>query len=604
MALPASAALSGVPHAARPLGAARRTLVGALATALSGLALVGALPANAYAQQETGGPIVIPGNGERNPADAQALVSRIETSAPRRTAAQGATLTSLRPTPAAQRVPNGDEIVIPGNGEAAGQAAAATYAAGVVQGAPVVRTAAAYGTAYGVAATGAAPAGVVPAAGMPRSSNPAGAAPIGGMQVAGMPVAVQRVNMQTGMRQAGAMAAGSAPVRYSMPATQNQPVASAAYASAPAVAMADASAPVEIDPLSARGEPPQLGSAGGSTAAVKTSAPAIRAVAAATPQTAQAQSAQGRGLQAVAGQAAQAAQAAQTAQARPAQAAPTQAAQAAQAEQAAQARAQFVQQQIAAQLAQAQATRTNPRVVTVNAASGAAGANVAQGMNAVPGAAAVAVNAAVPAGQQDPESIRATAFAFLQQQTAGLPGKITITVSPAFARGLAGCTTLEPFMPVGARLWGRTSVGVRCAGARPWTIYLRANVSLLGTYYSAARQIAPGDMLTAADLVARDGDLATLPQAVITDPAQAVGAVALARIGAGLPLRQDLLRSATSVTIGQTVKVVAAGEGFSISAEGSVMNNASPGQQVRVKTANGQIVTGIVKDGSTVEIQL
>jgi flagella basal body P-ring formation protein FlgA len=34
------------------------------------------------------------------------------------------------------------------------------------------------------------------------------------------------------------------------------------------------------------------------------------------------------------------------------------------------------------------------------------------------------------------------------------------------------------------------------------------------------------------------------------------------------------------------------------------MNNASPGQQVRVKTASGQIISGIVKDGATVEIQL
>jgi len=28
------------------------------------------------------------------------------------------------------------------------------------------------------------------------------------------------------------------------------------------------------------------------------------------------------------------------------------------------------------------------------------------------------------------------------------------------------------------------------------------------------------------------------------------------------------------------------------------MNNAAPGQQVRVKTAGGQIISGIVKDGS------
>jgi flagella basal body P-ring formation protein FlgA len=65
-----------------------------------------------------------------------------------------------------------------------------------------------------------------------------------------------------------------------------------------------------------------------------------------------------------------------------------------------------------------------------------------------------------------------------------------------------------------------------------------------------------------------------------------------------------MLRSATSVTIGQTVRVVAVGPGFTISSEGSVMNNASPGQQVRVKTPGGQIISGIVKDGSTVEIQM
>ncbi|MEX3935583.1 flagellar basal body P-ring formation chaperone FlgA [Paraburkholderia phymatum] len=212
--------------------------------------------------------------------------------------------------------------------------------------------------------------------------------------------------------------------------------------------------------------------------------------------------------------------------------------------------------------------------------------------------------APVPAGQQDGESIRRAALAYLQQQSAGLPGKVEISVATAFPRGLAACTTLEPFMPTGARLWGRTTVGVRCAGERPWTLYLQAKVSVHATYYLASRAIGPGELLTAADLVARDGDLTLLPQAVITDPAQAVGSVALMRVSAGLPLRRDMLKSAESVTIGQTVKVVAQGQGFSISAEGSVMNNASPGQPVKVKMASGQIVQGIVKDGGTVEIQL
>ncbi|KVN88060.1 flagellar basal body P-ring formation chaperone FlgA [Burkholderia ubonensis] len=219
-------------------------------------------------------------------------------------------------------------------------------------------------------------------------------------------------------------------------------------------------------------------------------------------------------------------------------------------------------------------------------------------------AAAAAATAATPPGQQDPDTIRRTALAFLQQQIAGLPGKPAASVAPSFPRGLAACTTLEPFLPTGARLWGRTTVGVRCAGERPWTVYLQAKVTVQATYYAAARQIAPGEVLTAADLVARDGDLTLLPLAVITDPSQAVGSTALARVAAGLPLRQDMLKSAASVSAGQTVRVVAAGPGFTISTEGSALANAAPGQSVRVRMAAGQIVTAIVKDAGTVEIPL
>ncbi|AOJ64053.1 flagellar biosynthesis protein FlgA [Burkholderia ubonensis] len=219
-------------------------------------------------------------------------------------------------------------------------------------------------------------------------------------------------------------------------------------------------------------------------------------------------------------------------------------------------------------------------------------------------AAAAAATVATPPGQQDPDTIRRTALAFLQQQIAGLPGKPAASVASSFPRGLAACTTLEPFLPTGARLWGRTTVGVRCAGERPWTVYLQAKVTVQATYYAAARQIAPGEVLTAADLVARDGDLTLLPLAVITDPSQAVGSTALARVAAGLPLRQDMLKSAASVSAGQTVRVVAAGPGFTISTEGSALANAAPGQSVRVRMAAGQIVTAIVKDAGTVEIPL
>lgn len=205
---------------------------------------------------------------------------------------------------------------------------------------------------------------------------------------------------------------------------------------------------------------------------------------------------------------------------------------------------------------------------------------------------------------QDPEAIRALATDFLRQQTTGLPGKVGITVAPSFARGLAACAQLTPFLPPGARLWGRTTVGVRCTGAKPWTLYLQARIAIAGTYYVAARTIAPGEVIGATDLIARDGDLAALPQATVTDASQAIGSTATARITAGLPLRQDLMRVANAVQAGQNVRLVAQGPGFSVSAEGSALSNASPGQPVRVKTAGGQIISGIVRNDGAVEVRL
>ncbi|MEX3950443.1 flagellar basal body P-ring formation chaperone FlgA [Paraburkholderia sp. EG287B] len=254
------------------------------------------------------------------------------------------------------------------------------------------------------------------------------------------------------------------------------------------------------------------------------------------------------------------------------------------------------------------ANRVAPVVVDAGAAALAGAKPVASASTSAPpnpNTSAVATNVqATPPGQQDGESIRAAALAFLQQQSAGLPGHVGITVAPVFPRGLAACTSLEPFMPPGARTYGHTTVGVRCIGAKPWTLYVSARIAVDVTYYVASRQIGAGEALSAADFMPRAGDLANLPQTIITDPNQATGAVALARISAGLPLRTDMLRSAASVVIGQTVKVIAVGSNFTISAEGSALNNAEPGQQVRVRTSGGQIISGVVKDAGTVQVQI
>lgn len=211
---------------------------------------------------------------------------------------------------------------------------------------------------------------------------------------------------------------------------------------------------------------------------------------------------------------------------------------------------------------------------------------------------------ATPAGKQDPALIMKAAEDFLRQQANGLPGRVTITVPPVMPRGLAACDNLQTFMAPGAPVWGRTTVGVRCTGEKPWTLYVVARVSVQATYYVAARELMPGDVIQATDLLPRDGDLAVMPRAIVTDPSQAIGAVTQNRITPGLPVRTDLIRSANAIQLGQTVKVVGEGNGFSISVDGSAMNNANPGQQVRVRIDNGQTVMGTVTGRGVVQIPM
>jgi flagella basal body P-ring formation protein FlgA len=150
----------------------------------------------------------------------------------------------------------------------------------------------------------------------------------------------------------------------------------------------------------------------------------------------------------------------------------------------------------------------------------------------------------------------------------------------------------------------RMSVGVRCTAPRPWNVYVQATVSMPGQYYVAARPINAGETLQMADLAPRDGDLINLPPGAITDPQSVIGMTASYRIGMGQPIRATNLRSAGSVQRGQMVRITARGAGFVVSSEGQVMQNAAPGSTVEVKTASGQIVSGILQPQGNVEVPL
>ena len=67
---------------------------------------------------------------------------------------------------------------------------------------------------------------------------------------------------------------------------------------------------------------------------------------------------------------------------------------------------------------------------------------------------------AAVAAPQDMAAIRQTAQAYALQQTAGLPGQVSVTLGNVDAMQLAECAKLQAFLPPGGKLWGNASVGV------------------------------------------------------------------------------------------------------------------------------------------------
>ena len=226
-------------------------------------------------------------------------------------------------------------------------------------------------------------------------------------------------------------------------------------------------------------------------------------------------------------------------------------------------------------------------------------------MKTLPATLLLALTASVAAAPptEDPARLRQMATSHLAQLTAGMPGEVRIEADlPKSATKLARCDAPEAFIPEGSRLAGNVTVGIRCHAPNNWTVYVRTNVSIMTTYLVAAVPLTPGQTLTADLLETRRGDLAKLAQDVITQPELAVGKVMATGLVAGAPIRGGMLRAPQVVSQGQGIRLMVNGKGFSISSEGRALNNASAGQVVQVRTASGQVVSGIARQGGLVDI--
>ncbi|MBV9891037.1 MAG: flagellar basal body P-ring formation protein FlgA [Rhizobacter sp.] len=170
---------------------------------------------------------------------------------------------------------------------------------------------------------------------------------------------------------------------------------------------------------------------------------------------------------------------------------------------------------------------------------------------------------------------------------------------------LAPCDRIEPFLPPGVRLWGRSRIGLHCKEGRTnWSVYLPIVVKVWGSALVVPAGAAANSVVADADLAEAEVDLAEESTPVFVDRKAVVGRTLAQALRPGQAIRQAHLKTRQWFAVGETVKVVAVGDGFALESAGQAVTNGIEGQPARVRTDGGRIVTGVATGERRLELTL
>ncbi len=187
------------------------------------------------------------------------------------------------------------------------------------------------------------------------------------------------------------------------------------------------------------------------------------------------------------------------------------------------------------------------------------------------------------------------------------PGlRMDVQMGPLDARlKLAACGHVEPFLPLGSRLWGKSRVGLRCVdGISRWSVTVPVSIKAVGNAWVVRKPVTLGSVVKAGDLVEAEVDWAEDSVPVVRTQAEWIGQIATRNLQTGQTMRQGMTKPAQVFQAGAAVRVVAQGVGFMVTSEAQALSAGVVGQQARVRMESGRVTSGTVLDTRTVKIEL
>lgn len=210
------------------------------------------------------------------------------------------------------------------------------------------------------------------------------------------------------------------------------------------------------------------------------------------------------------------------------------------------------------------------------------------------------------AESQSPEQVEKAAERFLHDKLAEEYKYVEVNAHGIDSRlKLDKCDgELEPFIPHGRDAIRASTVGVRCSGNVPWTVYVRMETKVSADVLVAARPLSRGAIIDNNDLRLARRDMSRARGSWYSSIDDVVGLEVQRSIRQGEPLTSRLLDEPILIKRGDRVTIKAGrGRALSITAHGQAKESGRKGERIRVENLDsGREVEGVVTGKGTIQV--
>lgn len=212
---------------------------------------------------------------------------------------------------------------------------------------------------------------------------------------------------------------------------------------------------------------------------------------------------------------------------------------------------------------------------------------------------------AAHANVQSLDAIQSAAEQFVRSSLPENSSKHFVTASKLDSRlRLDDCASpLEAFSQGTAVTSGRSTIGVRCPAANPWTIYVTVTVEVEASVLVLRRPLARRARVELADVEPQVRRLPGSASVFVNDTASLQGHRLKRSLPVGTALTVDMLQPDVLVRRGQQVTLIAANDTVQIRAQGEALTEGAVSDRVRVKNVSSlKVVEGVVESDGNVRV--